>query len=670
MQGVQPALRRPTITVACPTRHPGGLVRAVLDAVRGVADEILVAADARVDAADLAAYAHVADRVVRFEHIGANRQWSWLASEARGDWLLILDGDELLGAELIDALPGLVADRRIRQYSLPIRWPWPDPGTVLASEPWSSDRRLRLLRNDGRLEFAGRKHALAAPDPPIRFLDALPVYHLDLLVADHEHRLAKVQRSEREAFGLLTPEGLPFDRAFYLPESAGATAFDPVPLRDRAAIAGAVASAREPAPPSDQTGLADAAALPLRLASDVAWRWAGRSLPDDALAGSVAVDEPLPPFVAEGRRHPMWIRASNAGTALWPGMDRQPQVEVSVGFRASATSPLHIVDLIALPHEVAPGEHALIPAEVCGPPLPGRVELVVQLVAGVQRRAFGSQCVAALEVDESARAELDRTAAAHGGIVPLDDAARIRRRLARRDALAIDIAASAPAGREVGSATRAALGAMVYSSASPFSLTGPALDAIVDIVHRCQPRFVVEFGSGTSTVLLAVLMRNLHGDHRIRVVSVEEDAGFAESASAQVRAAGLEGMVRIVHAPLTRDGEGPGCYGMTPELRAALLACPPELILVDGPSLRSGASRLRTLELASPYLRHDAFVVLDDALRDAELTIAQAWADSAAVDVRGIRLVGHGLLEARLRRPRRMRWRGRGTPASAAGAAD
>jgi len=224
-------LRRPAISVVCPTAHPGPVVAEVLGAVRDAVDEIIVAADSRVGATDLGHYAEIADVLLRYEHCGANRHWPWLAEQAGGDWLLLLDGDELASTALVAALPDLVADRRIRQYSLPIHWVWPDPGSRLAGEPWGTDRRLRLVRNDGRLAFAARKHAMVEPDGPIRMLDELPTYHIDLLLPDRQRREAKVRRYDAELFGLLTPEGAPFNAAFYLPEG-GEHATHPLPAAD------------------------------------------------------------------------------------------------------------------------------------------------------------------------------------------------------------------------------------------------------------------------------------------------------------------------------------------------------------------------------------------------------------------------------------------------------
>ena len=122
---------------------------------------------------------------------------------------------------LLDALGDLVSDRRIHQYSLPIHWPWPDSTRRLVGGPLRGlGPPLRLVRNDGRLAFYAAKHAIAVADNPIRHMDELPVYHLDLLFADRTSREAKVARYDAELFGLMTAEGLPVNAAYYVPESA------------------------------------------------------------------------------------------------------------------------------------------------------------------------------------------------------------------------------------------------------------------------------------------------------------------------------------------------------------------------------------------------------------------------------------------------------------------
>jgi len=176
------------------TADPPGQVVAMLAGLRAVADEIVVAADSRVDPGHLAAYDGVADRVVRFEgRPPVDRPRAWLAAQCAGDWLLSVDGDEVPSRALVEALPGLVAATDVAQYWLPRRWLYPDSATWLAESPWWPDFQVRLLRNGPALAARAELHAGFVAVLPSRHVDA-PLYHLDCVVNDAAARAARVRR--------------------------------------------------------------------------------------------------------------------------------------------------------------------------------------------------------------------------------------------------------------------------------------------------------------------------------------------------------------------------------------------------------------------------------------------------------------------------------------------
>ena len=630
-------LRRPAISVVCPTAHPGPVVAEVLGAVRDAVDEIIVAADSRVGATDLGHYAEIADVLLRYEHCGANRHWPWLAEQAGGDWLLLLDGDELASTALVAALPDLVADRRIRQYSLPIHWVWPDPGSRLAGEPWGTDRRLRLVRNDGRLAFAARKHAMVEPDGPIRMLDELPTYHIDLLLPDRQRREAKVRRYDAELFGLLTPEGAPFNAAFYLPEG-GEHATHPLPAADADQVRRALGACHDPAHTQDP------ASVPLHRRAQIDWCAPGAGLPPDAYRATLAPARALPAFTAARQDHLVWLNVTNDGTARWPGGDsRHPLVRVGVAWQPiEGGGPPIDLGRTALPHALDPGETTLVAVEVCAPPEPGPAELVLDLVHE-RVRWFGCTFRARLDVWPSAAQRLAALSARHGALVPLDEVMCERRTVGTRDGL---LRPSSP-GACTPDPEAAAL-------ARDMPVGGWAVDEVTiqrlaELVRHRPPRIVVEFGSGTSTIVLASLLARGR-DSGPRVISFEEDAWWAGRTREELKMRGLHDVATVIHLPLAQPADGrPAGYGLTKEGAALMHACSPELVLVDGPTLESGASRLGALDIVAPYVRRDAALLLDDALRDAELCVGQAWQRRGDVTVHGIRPTPKGLLEATLR---------------------
>ena len=634
----RPWTARPTISVLCPTAHPGPLVADALGPLRDVVDEIIIAADSRVKAADLGHYAAVADVLLRFEYRVGNRHWPWLAAQARGDWLFLLDGDELPSTALIAALRELAADRRVRQYVLPIHWLWPDSSRRLTEEPWCSDHRLRLIRNDGRLTFGAQIHVLAEPDPPMRFFDELPVYHLDLLLQDRTGREAKAASYDGGQFGLLTPEGLPFNEAYYLPEShAGERATVELPVED------AEAAERSLRARYDSTLSLDPATVPLHDKAAVV-RYARRaSLPADAYRGALSFARPLPPFTAERRDHTVWVYVTNEGTARWPNGDsREPLIRVGVAWQPAGGGPRYEVGRAFLPHTLDPGERTLVPVEVCGPPSSGPAELVLDLVHE-HVRWFDCALTAPVDVGRSASERLSALAEKHGPLLPLSEVMQERREVGGHNGLLRDPAPGAtPTDRRIAKLMRGL-------ELDEQGADAETIDRLVELVRSKRPAAVVEFGSGTSTVVLAALMAKLHRDGP-RIVSFEQSEERVAWARKQLAGLGLDQMVELIHLPVgVVAPDAPMGYVANEGSASALRARPPELIFVDGPTLDSGASRLGTVDLVAPFVRKDAVLLLDDAFRDAELRIAAAWDKRPEITIHGIRPTARGLLEATLR---------------------
>jgi predicted O-methyltransferase YrrM len=610
-----------------------------------VVDEIIVAADARTPATDLAYYADVADVLTRYEHAGSNRHWPWLVTQAQGDWLLLLDGDELPGAALVAALPELAADRRVRQYSLPIHWSWPAPNLRLAEEPWISDRRLRLVRNDPGLTFGARQHALADADPPIRFLDDLPVYHLDLLLPDRARREAKAARYDNDRFGLLTPEGLPFNQAFYLPEAGGSSRETlPLPADDAEMVARALDASR------DTSRHLDPKSLPLHDRKTVTWYAPRTVLPKEAYRATIELIRPLPRFTAGCPNHLVWVDVTNDGTAHWPGGDdREPLIRLGIAWQPVGGGPRYDAGRALLPHALDPGQSALLPVTVGGPPAAGQAELVLDLVHE-NIRWFDSSFAAAVEVEPSTDQRLAALTDRHGPLIPLEAVMSERRAVGTRDGLLRQATPdAAPADPEIATLTASL-------PIGTWAVEAEAIDRLVELVRARQPASIVEFGSGTSTIVLASLLAELHRDGP-RLLSFEEDPAWAEESRTALAERGLDRIATVVHLQLAEREGRPCGYVLTNEAAEMLRRLAPQLILVDGPTLDSGASRLGTLDLVAPYLREDAVVLLDDALRDAELCIAAAWERRDDVALHGIRATPKGLLEATLRAPERRRRR-------------
>ena len=133
---------------------------------------------------------------------------------------------------------------------------------------------------------------------------------------------------------------------------------------------------------------------------------------------------------------------------------------------------------------------------------------------------------------------------------------------------------------------------------------------------------VLECGSGTTTVVLAYVMRSLRAGH---VTALEHDPHYAARTRRELETRGLTAWAAVVDAPLTDvdlGGEVWRWYEPTAIPHAEI-----ELLLVDGPPGGTGPqARYPALPVLADRLAKDVLVVLDDADRPDERAIASRWA--------------------------------------------
>ena len=213
--------------------------------------------DSRLDPHRLGRYAEVADRLLRYEFVDSAEQAApWIASQCNGDWILRIDGDEVMSPALIERLPELTGARDVFQYWLPCRWLFPDAEHYLAQPPWHYSSP-RLVRNDPATRWhAGLSHGRFEPVfPSVHLSDGY--YHLTLLVKDLAHREAKIAHYLSIQSGHSRRVLEDDVTAFYLPRARPEIWLAPVPVpaRDRAAIAEVLTASGEerPGPPAEET---------------------------------------------------------------------------------------------------------------------------------------------------------------------------------------------------------------------------------------------------------------------------------------------------------------------------------------------------------------------------------------------------------------------------------
>jgi hypothetical protein len=364
-----------TLSVLCITADPGAQVAAVLSPLRGVADEVVTAADSRVSDEDLAIYAAACDRLVLYEfEAPVERPYAWAHDRCDGEWVLRLDGDELLSPALIARLPELIERRDRLQYWLPRRWCHPDAGHWLGERPWRHDHQLRLVRNDpATLSFPGVMHSSAVPTAPFELLEE-PMYHLDLLLRTRAEREDKAARYEALRPGLVASGGGP-QNLFYVPERWA---------RERPAVT----------PPDDAERIravleprgAEAArvvrgSLPLGTRAAVDEHWDGRVLSDlDHAATLRLLDDEV--ALAPSEPDTVLVAVTNRGTTTWPGgLLREPSVRLGHRWlRPDGTLIDDDTPRSGLPCPIAPGETVIAPLSVVAPGGEGAYVLEIDVV--------------------------------------------------------------------------------------------------------------------------------------------------------------------------------------------------------------------------------------------------------------------------------------------------
>ena len=174
-----------------------------------------------------------------------------------------------------------------------------------------------------------------------------------------------------------------------------------------------------------------------------------------------------------------------------------------------------------------------------------------------------------------------------------------------------------------------------------WSLDNATIDFLWRWLRRARPRVILECGAGISTIILAAYAatQRAAGQESPRVFSIEQEGRIKEETEARLARCGWSDYVHIFHAPLN----GQDRYQVDETaLEQQVGDDKAEALLIDGPYGMAGC-RIWTLPLLARFCRTGARWFLDDAFRDAEMGILQAWARLPGAKVEGIHPIGKGL---------------------------
>lgn len=141
------------------------------------------------------------------------------------------------------------------------------------------------------------------------------------------------------------------------------------------------------------------------------------------------------------------------------------------------------------------------------------------------------------------------------------------------------------------------------------------------IVLKKKPKSIVELGSGTSTVWLGYLCREVGA----KLVSIEHLESYYGKIEEQIELHGLSDVVDLRLGELIeQDVDGERFRWYSPSAFEDLHEI--DVLLVDGPPSATGRlARFPALPLLAPRLNSGALVLLDDCDRPDEVAITKRW---------------------------------------------
>lgn len=147
--------------------------------------------------------------------------------------------------------------------------------------------------------------------------------------------------------------------------------------------------------------------------------------------------------------------------------------------------------------------------------------------------------------------------------------------------------------------------------------------ALHKYIHLFQPKVIVEFGSGVSTLIAACSLRLQKIDGK--VISFEHNAAFHKKSARNLQLHQLSDLVELRIAELKNvEIDGRSWKWYNPE--TLKFDAPIDLLIVDGPPVKTQKNaRYPALPLLYPHLSANAVIIVHDTKRPAEGEIIKQW---------------------------------------------
>ncbi len=143
---------------------------------------------------------------------------------------------------------------------------------------------------------------------------------------------------------------------------------------------------------------------------------------------------------------------------------------------------------------------------------------------------------------------------------------------------------------------------------------------LVSQIHQHRPAFVLETGSGVSTLVMGYALKKVGTGN---LLSLEHDVKYYQISSESLAQHCLGDVATVAYAPLEEhvvQGR-PVIWYATESLKGI----PPiDMLVVDGPGAKD-LGRYPALPILSRFLSKDAVIILDDAKFDSVRAVVDLW---------------------------------------------
>ncbi len=148
------------------------------------------------------------------------------------------------------------------------------------------------------------------------------------------------------------------------------------------------------------------------------------------------------------------------------------------------------------------------------------------------------------------------------------------------------------------------------------------LKLVIDTVLLRKPTLVLEYGSGTSTVVIAYCLKRIGAG---RLISLEHEKVYVERTKSMLRAHDLEQWAEVKLSPLVKRQIGTKDW-LWYDFDLNTLSGTLDMLLVDGPPHNvQNLARYPAYPMAAPRLSTDWVLIMDDGLRQSEQDTVKLW---------------------------------------------